>query len=57
MFSNIIAHCVGTEVFQLLKENKQMFKMSCGLNSSGWLPQQILVLVLGFGQMYTTAGC
>lgn len=34
-----------------------MFEMSYGFNRSGWLPKQIPVLVLEFGQMCTVAGC
>lgn len=56
MFSNVIAHCVDTHILQLLKE-KQTVKISYGFNYSGWLPKQILVLVLEFGQMYTMAAC
>lgn len=56
MFSNVIAHCVDTHILQLLKE-KQTVKISYGFNYSGWLPKQILVLVLEFGQMYIMAAC
>lgn len=56
MFSNMIARCFDTYIFQLLKE-KQTVKISYGFKCSGWLPKQILVLVLEFGQMCTMAGC